>query len=465
MSAITKRSFGKRHDVDMTQGNILKNIIFFAFPLMIGNLFQQLYNLVDTWVIGQTGINDAFAAVGSVGPIINILIGFFLGLSSGTGVVISQYYGAKDDKKVHDSVHTAIALTLILGIVFTILGLFFTPLMLNFMLRGETGGVYPYAKKYLLIYFSGVIGLMVYNMASGILRAVGDSKRPFIFLLVSSVINIVLDLVFVFGFGMNVAGVALATIIAQWVSAILAVIVLLNTQSNIKLRIKDIKIDFEILKKIIVIGIPAGLQMAITAFSNVFVQSYIASANMDTTIALSGWAAYSKIDMFLFLPTQSIALGVTTFVGQNIGVHNEKRADKGTYLSFSLSLAVTAILIVIVMIISPFLVAIINKDPDVVECGTKLLRFMSPFYIFTSVNQIFAASLRGRGNSTAPMIIMVTAFVGIRQLYLYVVSNFISNDLLAIAFGYPFGWFFCASIIFTYYNIYCRKSRKKAVSC
>ncbi len=459
MATVLKNTFGRRVDVDMTQGGITKNIISFAFPLMIGNLFQQLYNMVDTWVIGKTGINGAFAAVGSVGPIINILIGFFLGLSSGASVIISQYYGAKNYEKVKESVHTAFSLTLILGVFFTVAGLCMSPVMLKLMLHGKDSSVYPYAFQYLMIYFAGVIGLMIYNITAGIMRAVGDSRRPFYFLLVSSVINIVLDFVFVFAFDMGVAGVAFATIIAQFASAFLGVLSLLKTDSCIKLEIKELKISPQMLKKIIKIGIPAGLQMAITAFSNVFVQSYIANVNMDSTIALSGWTAYSKIDMFIFLPTQSIALAVTTFVGQNIGINNEKRAKKGTYTAMGISACITACVIGIVMLFSPFLVKIFNDDTEVIKCGTLLLRYITPFYMFTCVNQILAAALRGAGNSTAPMVIMILSFVGFRQLYLYLVSNFVSNDLIPIAMSYPAGWSVCALTIFIYYNLY--KVKKK----
>ena len=454
MATALRKPFGRRTDVDMTQGGIAYNIISFALPLMVGNLFQQLYNMVDTWVIGQTGINGAFAAVGSISPIINILIGFFLGLSSGAGVIISQYYGAKNFEKVKKSVHTALTLTLILAVFFTIAGLCMSPVMLKLMLHGKESDVYSYALQYLTIYFSGVSGLMLYNITAGILRAVGDSKRPFYFLVVSSVINIVLDVVFVFFFDLGVVGVALATIIAQFVSATLGVLALIKTDSCVKLDFKELKISPELLKKIIKLGIPAGLQMAITAFSNVFVQSYVANVNMDSTIALSGWTAYSKIDMFIFLPTQSIALAVTTFVGQNIGINNVSRAKKGTYTAMGISACITAVVIGIVMLLSPVLVRIFNSDEEVIKCGTMLLRYITPFYMLTCVNQILAAALRGGGNTTAPMIIMVSSFVGFRQLYLYIISNFVSNDLIPIAMGYPAGWAACAITIFIYYNLY-----------
>lgn len=452
---LSKRSFfGKRNDMDMTQGGIVKNILVFAFPLLIGNLFQQLYNMVDAWVVGRSGINGAYAAVGSVGPIINVLVGFFVGLSSGTSVVVSQFYGAKDYKKVHEAVHTAIAATLILGVVFSVVGVALTPVFLDLMFHGDKTEIYPFAKEYLTIYFSGIMGMMIYNIASGILRAVGDSSRPFYFLLVSSVINIVLDITLVFGFGMDADGVAIATVISQWVSAVLAVITLLKNESCIKLYVKDIRISGLMLKKIIRIGFPAGIQMAITAFSNIFVQSYITNVNGNTTHILGGWTSYSKIDMFMFLPVQSIALAVTTFVGQNTGTGNIKRAKEGTYKAIGVSVCITAVLIVITMLMSPTLVRIFNSDPEVVRYGSMLLLWLSPFYILTCVNQNFAASLRGMGNSAAPMIIMLSSFVGFRQLYLFVVSNYISNEILPIAFSYPAGWFVSSVILTTYYFLY-----------
>lgn len=458
LSALKKAFFGKRSDMDMTEGGISSNILKFAFPLLLGNLFQQLYNMVDTWVIGQTGENGAYAAVGSVAPIINILIGFFLGLSSGAGVVISQYYGAKKYDKVKEAVHTSIAFTLVLGVVFTALGVLMTPLMLELMLHdggaNDPGSVFANARTYLTIYFAGVFGLMIYNIGSGILRAIGDSRRPFYFLVVSALTNTVLDLLFVFVFDMGVAGVALATVIAQALSATLTVITLIRTDTCVKLIPKSIRIHWDMLGSVVKIGIPAALQMAITAFSNVFVQSYVANINGDQEIILSGWTSYTKIDQFIFLPVQSISLAVTTFVGQNLGVHNEKRARRGATVGFLISLAATVTLIAIVMIFAPSLAKIFNSDPDVVECATRLLMHITPFYIFCCVNQVFSAALRGAGDTKAPMFIMVGSFVAFRQLYLFTMSNYISNELIPIAMGYPAGWALCALCTIVYYKLF-----------
>ena len=454
MTAI-KHLIRPRRDVDMTEGSIIRHLITFAFPLLIGNIFQQLYNTVDTWVVGNYVSNEAFSAVGTVGPIINMLIGFFLGLSSGAGVVISQYYGAKKYDKVQDTVHTAILMTIILAVIFTFLGIGMAPHMIRFMKTPES--VIPESTAYLTIYFSGVIGLMLYNIGSGILRAVGDSQRPFYFLVVSAVLNTVLDLVFVLAFDMGVEGVALATVIAQCTSAVLVIITLMRTDACIHLSWKKLKIHRDMMKKIIRVGIPAAIQMAITSFSNVFVQSYINFFGAD---CMSGWTAYGKIDQLLFLPMQSLALASTTFVGQNLGQNRVERAKKGIAISFGLSVLSTVIVMIPVLIFSGSLVAFFNDKPEVIEYGTLFLHWITPFYVLCCVNQVYSGALRGAGNSRAPMVIMLVSFVGFRQLYLFVVANFISNTVLPIAMGYPAGWLLCSALTYIYYkNVRLAKSR------
>lgn len=436
---------------DMTQGSIAGNLFYFALPLLVGNLFQQLYNMVDTWVIGQTGESGAFAAVGSVGPIVNIMVGLFSGFSGGAGVVIARYFGARDEERVGRAVHTAMAVTLLLSAVFTALGILLSPLAVRLMLGGSDGEIYPHAVTYLTIYFAGCIGLLVYNMAAAVLRAVGNSRYPFYFLLVSAVTNIVLDLLFVFVLGMGVAGVAIATVIAQLLSAVLATAVLFRTHSCVRLSLQKLRIDAQILKKEVLIGVPAAIQLALTAFSNVFVQSYVGGVEGDQTAALGGWTAYSKIDMFLFLPSQSLAMAATTFVGQNLGARDPRRARRGVRTAVGMALAVTAPIILLVILTAPYLAGIFNSDPAVVANATLLLRYITPFYIFTCLNQILAAALRGAGKSLAPMIVMLSSFVGFRQLYLFIASNFISNDLLTVAMGYPAGWgMCCVAMVLTY---------------
>ena len=327
MSALAK---GASRSVDMTQGSVVGHLIRFAVPLLLGNLFQQLYNTVDLWVVGKFVSNEAYSAVGTVTPIIIMLIGFFMGLASGAGVVISQYYGAKKYDQVRKTVHTSIVMTLVLGVVLSVVGILIIPIMLDLM--NTDPQAIPEATTYLTIYFAGAMGLLLYNMGSGILRAVGDSRRPFYFLVVSALLNIALDLFFVIGLGMKVEGVAYATILSQGVSAALILVVLAQGEDCVRLQWKDLRVDWRILRQIIRIGVPSALQMAITSFSNVFVQSYINFFGLD---CMSGWTTYSKLDQFIILPVQSLGLAATTFVGQNLGTDQVDRAKKGTRTPFS----------------------------------------------------------------------------------------------------------------------------------
>ena len=441
------RKFFSRRDVDMTRGNVYGLLIEFAVPLLLGNLFQQLYNTVDTWVVGNYVGKEAFSAVGTVNPIINMLIGFFMGLSVGAGVVISQYYGAKQHDKVSDTVHTALVMTAVLGVVFTAIGVSMTPLMLHFMKTPPE--VLPEAKRYLTIYFSGIFGLMLYNIGAGILRAVGDSQRPFYFLVLSASLNIVLDLLFVLAFHMGVAGVAYATILSQGISALLVLLVLLRSDNCCRVQVRKLRMHWDVLKKIVKVGIPAAIQMAITAFSNVFVQSYINYFGAD---CMGGWTAYTKIDAFLFLPMQSVAMGATTFVGQNLGVNDVQRARQGVSAALRISALITVALMAPVVAFAPHLVRFFNDTPKVIEFGTLFLRMMSPFYVLCCVNQILAGSLRGAGDSRTPMIIMLGSFVVFRQIYLFLITHFVSNTIVPVALGYPAGWLVCSTATYLYFR-------------
>ena len=431
----------------MTQGSVVGHLVRFAVPLLLGNLFQQLYNTVDLWVVGRYVSNAAYSAVGTVTPIINMLIGFFLGLASGAGVVISQYFGAKKYDQVRKTVHTSLVMTLFLGVVFTFVGILIIPFMLQLM-KTDPQAV-PEATTYLTIYFGGVLGLMLYNMGSGILRAVGDSRRPFYFLVVCALLNIVLDLLFVIGFHMGVEGVAYATILSQGVSAVLTLIVLARGDDCIRLSLKQLRLSPLILKQIVRIGIPSALQMAITSFSNVFVQSYINVFGLD---CMSGWTSCSKIDQFLLLPVQSLALAATTFVGQNLGTGQVERAKNGTRTALFLAWGIALGLAAIVVPTAPYLVAFFNDRPEVVAYGVMFLRLLCPCYVMVCINQIYAGSLRGAGISQPPTYIMLFSFVLFRQIYLYVLTNFITNQPLPVAAGYPLGWLVCSVLTLIYYS-------------
>ena len=441
------KQFFTRRDVNMTSGNVYGLLIRFAVPLLLGNLFQQLYNTVDTWVVGNYVGKEAFSAVGTVSPIINMLIGTFLGLSIGAGVVISQYYGAKQEQKVSETVHTALVMTAILGVLFTFIGVLMTPPMLRLM--KTPAEVFPEAQRYLTIYFSGIFGLLLYNMGAGILRAVGDSQRPFYFLVLSTTLNIGLDLLFVIVFHMGVAGVAYATIIAQGLSAVLVLLLLMRAKNCVRVSLRALKLHMDPLKKIVKVGVPAALQRAITSFSNVFVQSYINYFGADV---MGGWTAYTKVDAFLFLPMLSVASGATTFVGQNLGVNNVERARKGVRAAMVIAMACNLIIMAPVIVFAPALVRFFNGTPEVITYGTLFLRMMSPFYVLTCVNQILAGSLRGAGDSKTPMFIMLGSFVLFRQIYLFVVTHFISNAIVPVAMSYPAGWLVCSVATLIYYK-------------
>lgn len=446
MGATKAKTMGKRRDVDMTEGSIVRHLILFAVPLLLGNLFQQLYNTVDTWVVGNYVSNEAYSAVGSVSPIINMLIGLFMGFSSGAGVVISQYYGAKRYEKVEEAVHTSILVTVLLSVVFAVVGILIAPYMLQLM--KTPAEVFPESQAYLNIYFAGIVGMMLYNIGSGILRAVGDSQRPFYFLVVSALLNTVLDLLFVLVFGMGVEGVALATVIAQCVSGVLVMIVLMRSSSCVRLSLRKLTIRGEILKKIFRVGIPAALQMAITSFSNVFVQSYV---NYFGQNAMAGWTTLTKVDQFILLPRQSLALSATTFVGQNLGRGQSERARKGVRVALIVAICATVGVMVPAVIFAPYVVRFFNAKAEVVEIGTMMMRYVMPFQVFGCFTQVCSGALRGAGNSRAPMVIMLVSFVAFRQCYLFVMANFICNEILPIIMGYPAGWILCGTLTLIYY--------------
>lgn len=440
---------GRRSDMDMTSGPIVRQIITFALPLLFGSLFQQLYNTVDTWVVGNFVGKNSFSAVGTLSSATNLIISFFMGFSNGASVIISHYFGAKDDASVNRASHTFMAVTLILCVALTIIGIAIIPLLLQIM--KSPAEVAAEQKIYLTIYFAGISGLLIYNMGSAILRAIGDSTHPFIFLVVSASLNIVLDLVFVIFFDMGTAGVAYATIIAQGISALLVLRVLFTTDTSIRISVRKIKIDTMILGKIFKVGMPSALQMAITCFSNIFVQSYINFFGADV---MGGWTSYIKVDQLVLLPMQSIAMATQTFVGQNLGTMNTERARQGVRTSLNMSLISTAVLIAAVIPLARFIVEIFigSEEPGVILYGTMFLTYLTPAYLLPCFNQIYAGALRGCGKSGIPMAAMLLSFVAFRQVYLFIMANYISNTIMPIAMGYPAGWLVCSLILIVAYK-------------
>ena len=434
-----------RHDTDMTHGSISGLLFAFAVPLMLGNLFQQLYNTVDSLIVGNFVSKQALAAVGCTGPIINTLIGLFSGLATGASVVISQYYGAKDEEKLGKAVHTTVMLTLVTCVVLTVVGVWATPLMLELM--DTPPDVFSEAELYLRIYFGGVSGLLLYNIGSGILRAVGDSTRPLYFLIFSAVMNTVLDLFFVAVLKQGIAGAAIATIISQFVSAILVMLLLLRSKDSYRLEISRLRMHKGMLRRICNIGIPSSLQMGITAFSNIFVMGYI---NHFESSCMAGWTAYNKLDALAMLPMQSLSLALTTFVGQNLGAGDLKRAKAGPRYGMIMGLIVTVIILVPMMVFAPQLTALFNGDADVIEFGTLFVRICSPFYIAFVINQVYSGALRGAGDTKNTMYIMLFSFVVFRQIYLFIVSR-MGATAGVIALGYPMGWMMCSALLLIYY--------------
>lgn len=440
----------KKHDRDMTQGACWKHILFFALPLLLGNVFQQFYTTVDNVIVGRFLGKAALAAVGSSAPIIFSMIGFFMGLSAGAGVVISQYYGGKQFDKVSRTVQTTMVMTFVLCVVISFVGYFLAPFLLRVMHTPDD--VMENALIYFRIYFSGATGLLIYNMGSGILRAVGDSVRPLFFLIFTALLNTVLDLVFVLAFKWGIAGVAWATVISQAVSATLILIVLTVSKESYRLIWKKLSVDWYILGRVVKIGFPAAIQQFITAISNVFVQSYI---NYFGSAVMAGWSAYRNIDMFMLLPMMSVSLSATTFTGQNIGAKKIDRVRLGVRTALCLSYAVTILVLIPILIFAPRLIMLFNKEADVVEMGVLILRLLSPFYLACVINQVFAGVLRGAGDAKAPMFIMLFSFVFFRQTYLFIASHITENIQDAfkpILLGYPVGWIVCSVVMLVYYT-------------
>lgn len=428
----------KTKTLDMTEGNIAKLLITFAIPLLLGNIFQYLYNTVDSLVVGNFVGKEALAAVGSTTYIINTLVMFFGGISVGASVIISRYFGAHDDETLHRSIETTMALTFIGSILCTVAGIVLSPLLLRFMDTPED--VLPSSSVYLRIYFGGITGLMVYNMGAGILRAVGDTKRPLYFLIFSSIMNIVLDLLFVVVFGLGIAGVAYATVLAQMISAVLVLILLTKTKEKYCLVWRDLHVDMQLTKEILSVGFPVGLQQAVTSFSNVYVQSYI---NSFGSAGMAGWSSFTKIDSFLSLPLSSIAQAITTFAGQNIGAKNLDRVKAGVKTALKISFPLIFVMACFLYVFAPQLVSLFNRDPEVVSYGTLFMRLCVMVVPITCLTQIFSGTMRGAGSAKIPMYIMLTSYVVFRQIYLFIMSH-VMHTPQTIGFGYPAGWILCA---------------------
>ena len=454
MTGVQHKTGGTR---DMTRGPILKQLLMFAVPLLFGNIFQMLYNTVDSIVVGNFVGKEALAAVGSTTMIINMLVFFFNGFSVGAGVVIGQRFGAKEEKELHTAVETTMALTFVFCVLFTIIGMSYVRPMLYLMATPED--VFDNAASYLNIYFSGISGLLIYNMGSGILRAVGNTTLPLMFLVLTSILNIILDLFFVICLHMGIEGVAYATILSQFISAVLTLLLLSRTKEIYRLVWRDLRINKTVTKLIFAVALPAGIQSVITAFSNTFVQAYI---NYFGSSCMAGWSCYNKLDQVVFLTTQSIAMAATSFVSQNIGAKQEERANRGTVVSMALAVSTIVVVGGALVLNARQAVRLFTQDESVIAFGVMFIRTNTMFVMFNGVNHVLAGALRGRGDSRGPMYIMLMGFVVLRQIYLFVLTRFISNTPRPVGFSYPVGWMLTMIMELTYY-MYRRKKAAAAL--
>lgn len=436
--------------VSITEGVIWKQILLYFFPLLFGTFFQQLYNTIDAVVVGRYVGKEALSAVGgATGTLINVFIGFFVGISSGATVIISQYYGAKKEKEVNSSVHTALALALTGGFVIMLIGFFGSPYALKLM--GTPPEIYKDALTFIRIYFLGTVFNLVYNMGAGILRAIGDSKRPLYFLMISCGVNIILDILFVVGFHWGVGGTAAATVLSQLLSACLVCMILIKTDECYKLSPSKIRFHKEILKKIINIGLPAGAQSLMYTTSNILIQ---ASMNSFSINVLAAWTVYGKIDGIFWMIMSSFGVSVTTFVGQNYGAGEKQRVQKGIRICLVFATASAIFLSITLSIFAEGIMAFFNKDPAVIQEGLKILHFLVPAYCTYVLVEILSGALRGMGQAIIPFVL---TFLGVGARIIWILAAVpVWHEVRTVIFSYPLAWSI-TSVLFVIYYFYFKK--------
>ena len=430
----------------LTHGSIWKKMLFFALPLLLGNLFQQLYNTVDSLIVGNFLGTSALAAVSSSGSLIFMLIGFLSGIAAGAGVIVSRYFGAGDHEKLRLTVHTTVAFGLVAGVLMTAVGVLLSPQILQWMDTPES--VMPESVEYLRIYFAGSLGFVMYNIFVGILQAVGDSRHPLYYLIVSSVVNLVLDLVFIGLFHTGVGGAALATVISQVISALLCLVQLLRSKGPYRLHLREIRFHWEYLWQIIRIGLPSGVQNSIIAFANVIVQSDI---NSFGDMAMAGYGAYTKVEGFGFLPINSFTMALTTFVGQNLGARQYERTRKGARFGILVTVAMAEFIGVVVFLLAPWLIAAFDSTPEVVEFGIAKARTAAIFYFLLAFSHSIAAVLRGAGKTMIPMLVMMVCWCVIRVTFLSITIP-LTNSIQMVYWVYPLTWSLSSQASLIYYK-------------
>jgi MATE efflux family protein len=428
----------------ITEGVIWKQLLIFFFPILMGTFFQQMYNTVDTIIVGRLVGTEALAAVGATGPLVSMVNGFFIGVSSGATVVLSQAYGAGDRKGVSDSIHTGVALSLLLGVMLTAIGICLGGRVMGWM--GTPENCMADATTYLRIYFAGSIGTVVYNMGAGILRAMGDSKRPMLFLMVTCILNVVLDLLFVAVLHMGVAGAALATVLSQMISAVLPIVVLLRQKED-RLELRKLRIERSLLGRILRIGIPAGLQFVTFDFSNVLIQSGI---NSFGDITMAAWTAYGKTDALVWMISGAFGVSITTFVGQNFGAQKYSRIRQGAWTCLALSIAMVCALNVTLLLFRSQILGIYTDNPEVIAVGSMVMLSIMPYEFLFMPIEVFAGTMRGVGNSLMPTLITGSCVCLFRVVWLMTAVRH-WHSLKTLTLSYPLSWALAAAVFLVVY--------------
>ncbi len=437
----------------IVEGVIWKQLLIYFFPILLGTFFQQLYNTVDAVVVGNYLGKEALAAVGgATGTIINLLVGFFVGLSSGATVVISQYFGSGDEDGVSRAVHTSIALSLAGGIFLTFVGIFGARWALEMM--GTTADVIGGATDYMRIYFAGVIMNLLYNMSSGILRAIGDSRRPMIYLIICCLVNIVLDILFVGFMHMGVAGAAIATISSQAVSAILTMRALMRTEECYKFVIKKLRVDFPLLGRILRIGFPAGIQSMMYSISNLLIQANINALGTDT---MAAWTAFGKVDSIIWMVMGAFSVSVTTFVGQNWGAGKVDRVKTSIRTGMVVELLSTLIMSGVILLTGQHLIRLFTQDEGVIAISLMIMHCNVPLYASFVPIDLLSGGMRGMGNSLAPMLIICFGVCIFRVVWLFTAVP-LNNNIITIVLSYPISWILTSIVMIIYYLHWSKKA-------
>ena len=435
----------RKSNISLLEGPIWKGLIVFALPILLGDLFHQLYNTVDTLIVGNFIGKEALAAVSSSGNLIQLMIGLLQGTAMGAGILIAKHYGARDKEQLQLAVHTGLAFAIVGGLVLSAAGMVITPVILRWM--GTPEDVLPNSVAYFRTYFAGVWTMFLYNMCAGILRSVGDSRRPLLYLIIASLTNVALDLLFVAVFRWGVASAALATVLSQLLSAVLCLWQLTHTDEICRVDLRKLRLHGPTLRQVVRFGLPSGLQHSFTSIANVVVQSNI---NAFGSNAMAGCGSYSKIEGFAFLPVTCFSMGLATFVGQNLGAKQHDRVKQGVRFALPTAMLMAEGIGILIWVAAPWFISRFNPDPNVVAFGVRQARVVSLFYPLLTMSHCLAGVFRGAGKSTVPMAVMMSVWCVFRVLYITVMVG-IFHDITVVFTAYPVTWTLSSLIFLIYY--------------